>query len=374
MESRSAFHRNFRYIPCSLFLILSFWVNSFAEDELPKVPSDARAPVDTLFDRPLELERGIKLVYQDHFIEAINLFNNLKQDFPNHPAPYFYLAATYQSWMSSYRFNKFQSELEENVQKTIDIGNELLKTRQDDPWLNIYIGAAYGYRAVFRARKWNFIGAYLDGKKGTGNLNKALEKNSTSYDVYLGLGVYNYWRTARSSFIRIIAFWMPDKRDFGLEQLEFAVQHGRYVPDEATMALVTALYDYKKYDRSLEVLKKFMVRYQTQLITSLYLYGRLLVKCQRWPEVRQTFTEILKRLENYRFPSIGYQVECKYWMALALQGEDKPEEALKLAEAALEQSKERNKDVELEGPFDSFDDIKGRLEKLAKALRKSLEK
>jgi tetratricopeptide (TPR) repeat protein len=374
MESSPAFQRNLRYIPCSLFLILSFWAFSFAKDELPKVAPDARAPVDTYFECPFELERGIQLVYQDRFQEAITLFNSLQQAFPNHPAPYFYRAATYQSWMSSYRFNRFQSQLEENVQKAIDIGNELLKTRQDDPWLNLYIGAAYGYRAFFRFRSWNFIGAYIDGRKGIGNLNKALEKDSTSYDVYLGLGAYNYWRTARSSFVRIIAFWMPDKRDFGLEQLEFAVQHGRYVPDEATMALVNALYDYKKYDRGLEVLEKFMARYQTQLISSLYLHGRFLVEFQRWPEVRQTFTEILGRLENYPFPSIGYQVECKYWMALALQGEDKPEEALQLAEAALEQSKERNKDVELEGQFDSFDDIKGRLDKLAKALKKSLKK
>jgi tetratricopeptide (TPR) repeat protein len=374
MEFRPSFQRNFPYIPCSLFLILSFWVFSFANDELPKVPPDARAPVDTYFDCPLKLERGIQLVYEDRFQEATTLFNRLQQAFPNHPAPYFYRAAAYWSWMSSYRFNKFQSQLEEDVQKAIDIGNELLKTRQDDPWLNFYIGATYGYQAFFRGRSWNFIGAYVDGRKGLGNLNEALEKDPTLYDAYLGLGAYNYWRTARSSFIRIIAFWMPDKRDLGLEQMEFAAQHGRYTPDEATMALVTALYDCKKYCRALEVLEEFMAPYQTQLISSLYLHGRLLVEFQCWPEVRQTFTEILGRLENYRFPSIGYQVECKYWMALALQGEDKPEEALQLAEKALEQSKEQNRDVELEGQFDSFDDIKGRLDKLAKTLKKSLKK
>lgn len=369
MKNRSAFTVFFRYV---FFGLIYFHVSgavSLAKDKLPEVPPTARAPVDTLFHGPLD--RGIKLVYQDRFPEAILLFDSLQEVFPHHPAPYFYRAATYQSWMSSYRFNKFQAQLEADVQKAINIGNELLKQRQEDPWLNFYIGAAYGYRAFFKVRSWNFIGAYVDGKKGIGNFNKALEKDSTLYDVYLGLGAYHYWRTARSSFIRVIAFWMPDKRDFGLEQIEFTIRHGRYAPEEATLALVTSLYDYKKYQLAVEVLERFMAGYQTQLISSLYLHGRLLVEFQRWPEVRETFAEILSRLENYLYPSIGYQVECKYWMALALQGENQPQEALALAEAALAQSKLRNKEVELEGQFDSFEDIKGRLEKLAKQLKEA---
>lgn len=355
-----------------LFWLLLFRAVSLAEDELPRVPPGARAPIDTLFHDPLD--RGIKLVYQDRFQEAINLFDSLQQAFPHHPAPYFYRAAAYQSWMSSYRFNKFQAQLEENVQKAIQIGNELLKERQEDPWLNFYIGAAYGYRAFFKVRRWNFIGAYSDGKKGIGNFNKALEKDSTLYDVYLGLGAYHYWRTARSSFIRTLIFWMPDKRDFGLEQMEFAIRHGRYARGEATLALVTALYDYKKYSRALEVLETFMADYQTQLISSLYLHGRLLAEIQRWPEARARFEEILERLESYAYPSIGYQVECKYWIALALQDEGKRPEALALAEAALEQSKQRNQEAELEGQFDSFEDIKNRLEKLAKTLKELAKK
>lgn len=372
MKNRFAWGLFFQYVFWGLIGLPIFGFVSFAKDKLPDVPPTARAPIDTLFHGPLD--RGIKLVYQDRFQEAIFLFDSLQEVFPHHPAPYFYRAATYQSWMSSYRFNKFQAQLEENVQKAIEIGNELLKQRQEDPWLNFYIGAAYGYRAFFKVRSWNFIGAYIDGKKGIGNFNKALEKDSTLYDVYLGLGTYHYWRTARSSFIRTIVFWMPDKRDFGLAQMEFAIRHGRYATEEATLALVTSLYDYQKYSSALELLEKFMAGYQTQLISSLYLYGRLLVQFQRWPEVHTTFAEILSRLENYPYPSIGYQVECKYWMALARQGENRLQEALALAEAALVQSKLRNKEVELEGQFESFEDIKGRLEKLAKTLRELAKK
>lgn len=356
----------------TFFLLLYVPHLIFAKDELPNVPPNAKAPIDTLFHEPLS--SGIKLVYQDRFQEATALFDSLQEAYPDHPAPYFYRAATYQSWMSSYRFSRFQNELEENVKLAIDTGNDLLKERKDDPWLNFYIGAAYGYRAFFRVRSWNFIGAYIDGKKGIGNFKKALEKEPALYDAYLGLGAYHYWRTARSGFIRVIAFWMSDKRDFGLEQIEFAAQHGRYAPEEAGLALVTALYDYEKYEWALEVLEKFMALYQEQLISSLYLYGRIVFHFQRWPEVQETFEEILGRLENYPYPSIGYQVECKYWIAEALRGQDQPEEALSLAESALAQSEQRNKDTELEGQFNNFKDTKNRLKELKKALEKALEK
>jgi tetratricopeptide (TPR) repeat protein len=372
MKKSALFFVDFFQYLFIFFLLLNSQCFIFAKDELPKVPPDAKAPVDTLFHKPLA--RGIMLVYQDRFQEAVTLFDSLQQVFPDHPAPYFYLAATYQSWMSSYRFNKFQNELEENVKLAISIGNDLLKEREDDPWVNFYIGAAYGYRAFFRVRSWNFIGAYIDGKKGIGNFNKALEKEPALYDAYLGLGAYHYWRTARSGFIRVIAFWMSNKRDFGLEQIEFAMQHGRYAPEEASLALVTALYDYKKYERALEVIEDFMVLYEEQLISSLYLHGIILSHFERWPEVQETFEEILSRLENYPYPSTGYQVECKYWIAGALRGQGQLEQALSLTEEALKQGEQRNKDTELEGQFNNFDDTKDWLKELKKDVEKELEK
>jgi tetratricopeptide (TPR) repeat protein len=347
-------------------------INAAAKDELPKVAADAVAPIDSLFHQPLR--RGIDLVYQERFPESLQIFDSLQQIFPDHPAPYFYKAAVYQTWMSTYRFSNFQKELEDNVQLAINAGNELLKEREDDPWLNFYIGAAYGYRAFFRVRKWNWIGAFLDGKKGIGNFNKALEKEPQLYDVYLGLGTYHYWRTARSKFIRIMAFWMPDKRDFGLQQMAFSIHHGRYSPEEASLALVTALFDYQKYDRALAVLDSFMTQSEVIVTPALYLRGRLMAEFGNWSEAKALFTEIRDRLKTQLNASIGYQVECQYWIAEALRAEKDYQGAFTLTNETLLLSEQRNSDLELEGQFDSFDDIKNRLKKLQEELEKELAK
>ncbi len=341
------------------------------KDKLPEVAADAIAPQDSLFHEPLS--RGLQMVYEDRFQESIDLFDSLQMAYPDHPAPYFYKAATYQTWMSSYRFSKYQKELEENVQLAIDKGNAMLKLRKDDPWLNFYIGAAYGYRAFFRIRSFNWIGAYMDGKKGIGNFKKALKKEPSLYDVYLGLGSYHYWRTARSKFIRIVAFWMSDKRDFGLEQIDFSVRHGQYCPAEASLVHVTALYDYKKYDEALTVLDAFEQSARVKTMSSLYLRGRLMIQSEDWATVDAIFRELLTRLDNAPYTSIGYQVECKYWMAKAERAFGNSEAALALAREALLQSEQRDKDAELESQFESFNDIRDLLKDLKKSLEKNAE-
>lgn len=346
-------------------LTLLFVLPAFAQ-KIPKVPQGAIAPIDSTFDKPLK--QGIAFVYSDNYQKSLALFDSLKQIHPDHPAPYFNIAASYQAWMGSYRINNFQKKLEDNVEMAIDKGNKLLEQQPDDPWLNFYVGAAYGYRAFNRFRNSNWIGAFFDGRKGIGNFEESLKKDETLYDVYLGLGSYYYWRTARSKFIRAVAFWMRDKRKEGLQQIEFSIKHGRYCPPESIFGLVIALYDYEKYDEAYNILQTYMKEEQQNIISGLYLRGILEAKRNDWAQTSEMFTQILERLEAHPYQSIGYQVECKYWLALAAKGQNDLETAKKLTAEAYQLSKTRNKDKELEGPIFEFGKIMDMLDDLKKEL------
>ncbi len=358
-----------RFAGAALVLMLLTSLPAFSGDELPKVASGEIAPADAQFDGPLAM--GISLVYQDRYQEGLALFDSLQKEFPDHPAPYFYRAAIYQGWMSSYRFNTMSEKLETDIQTAIDKGNALLDENKDDPWLNFYVGASYGYRGFYRFRKFNWIGAYMDGRKGVGNFEKALDKDPTLYDVYLGLGSYHYWRTAKSKFIKVVAFWMRDKRDLGLKQIQFAIDHGRYSKPEATIGLVIALYDYERYDEALQLLETFLEPPQVQIVSAIYLRGRLMAKLNRWDEVERDFREVLSRLDDAPYRSVGYEVECKYWIAEALAQKGDTDAARELANEAYTLSRNRVKDKELEGPLDGFDDNMDRLKDLRKKLNKS---
>lgn len=340
----------------------------FSQNILPQPAAGVWAPIDPLFDA--SLSHGLALVYADRFAEGLALFDSLQKAYPDHPGPHFYKAATYQNWMSSYRFNGFQSELEENVEAAITKGTKLLRT-QNDPWLLFYMGGAFGYRAFYKFRNYHWLEAYQDSRKSLTYIQGGLQKQPTLYDAYLGLGSYDYWSTAKSIVLKLMTFLLGDRRDFGLTEITLAMEHGRYCREEARLVLVTALFDYQKYDRALAVLDQKEEPTRPPTMTELYLRGRLMFELGRWLEVEALFREILHRLENYPYPSLGYQVECKYRLATARQQRGDPVEALAYCEEALAQSEKRNAKSELESDLGSFSDTKAALKKLTLELQKA---
>ena len=54
---------------------------------------------------------------------------------------------------------------------------------------------------------------------------------------------------------------------------------------------------------------------------------------------------------------MGYRVECQYWIAVALVAQNKKAEALELVGSTLKLGEQRNRNRELEGPFESFSEI-----------------
>jgi tetratricopeptide (TPR) repeat protein len=317
------------------------------------------------------LSRGIALVYSDRFEESLALFDSLEKAYPDHPGPYFYKAATYQTWMSSYRFNGFQKELEKNVEEAITKGTKLLRTTHD-PWLLFYMGGAYGYRAFYKFRNYHWLDAYHDSRKSLNYIQTGLQKQPKLYDAYLGLGSYDYWSTAKSIVLKLLTFLIGDKRDFGLEEIKLAMRHGRYCRDEARLVLVTALFDYEKYEQALAALEEKETPARPASMTELYLRGRLMFEFGRWPEVETVFRELLKRLERHTHQSLGYQVECRFRIAQALQQQGRAPEALALADAALVLSEKRNAKAELESDLGSFSDILKALKRLGGELKKQM--
>ena len=335
-------------------------------DSVPEVAADAVTPPDPIFDKAAS--RGIHLVFNGHFRECMEIFNGLLPKYSDHPAPYFLKAAAYQVWMNNYRLNLFQTELEKNIQTAIDKGKKLLE-KGPDPWVNFYVGAAYGYQAFNGFRKHQWIAAYFDSKKGLNHLEEAFILDPKMYDVYLAFGSYHYWRTAKSDFIRIVAFWIPDQRELGLRQLQFSIDHGRYCPNEASYGLVNALFDYGEYEKAYDVLNRTIGKKTELGYSDLYLKGRLLIKLKKWQEAESVLLELIKRLESSEYPSVGYQVDCKYWIAVVFRAQKKNSEALAVAKDALRQSEKRNPDIELDGVFEDFDEIRDQLKILIDELQ-----
>jgi len=80
----------------------------------------------------------------------------------------------------------------------------------------------------------------------------------------------------------------------------------------------------------------------------------LIARVENWPAVEATFLQLLAKVPER---AVGYQVECKYWIARAIQARGSLEEARKLAAEALAQSLQRKPELEVESVLESFDVI-----------------
>ena len=368
-EKGASYGKSPKTLAALLFACILFSISpvfSHPAESVPDLPAGRVASKDPIFfDAVLP---AMNLVLHDRYEEGLLLFDELQKTYPDHPAPHFFKAATYQSWMSLSRLNRFEEEFEKNIELTIEKGDAFLK-RENNPWILFYVGAAYGYRAFNQFRKHNWINAYFDAKKGVDNFKGALEEDPQLFDVYLGLGSYHYWRTAKSDFLRLITFWIPDKRELGLRQIEFAFHHGAYSPDQAGYNLVAAYFDYGNYQKAMQTLNRILEKKKTAGLSDLYYKGRLLIEFEQWQEAESVFREILEVLGKDQVASTGYKTECLYWIAALLTKQKKRSEAIEFAEMALTESGKRNAASELEGPFENFTEIESRLERLLQYLK-----
>lgn len=204
-------------------------------------------------------QRSVDLVFHEKHEACLQMLDKFSHSYPNHPAPDFLKAACYQSFMNTFRTNRFTTIMDQHVDAAISKGLLLLK-HSDDPWLHFYIGASHGFRALNRFRRHAWLDALFNIKSSIDHLKEALAEAPNLYDAYMGIGVYNYWRTARSSFIRAVAFWMVDRREIGLQQLRFVLAHGVYGSHETSYNLIATLIDAGRFDSALNLVDHNIAR------------------------------------------------------------------------------------------------------------------
>src|SRR4030095_10934468 len=88
------------------------------------------------------------------------------------------------------------------------------------------------------------------------------------YDIYVGLGAFNYFAGTLPSVIKPFAWLLGAHGDknLGVEQLQQAMQKARYSRTEARIVYYTALLSNKEYGAAFPVLEKLIVDYPENFV------------------------------------------------------------------------------------------------------------
>lgn len=314
------------------------------------------AGVDTLVDK------AIVLVYHQEYFDAIAMCEEVIEKYPDNPMGYLGQAAVYHIITLNYRVSLFENQFDSLTTLAIKTGEKAIKQYKDDANAYFVLGAAYGFRGLNRIRKGQWFGAFRDGVRGVSNLMKAHEMKKDFYDVYYGLGLYYYWKSAKAKVLMFLRL-MKDEREKGIEYLKISIEKGNFSSTEAVFALIEIYYYEDRYEEALEAALSLQKRFANDPTWN-YLTAKILDKLNRWEESRKYFKILLNLLEASQYQANSYLAECHYGIARSSFELGDDETARKELQLALELSRLWDKEKEIEGPLLDFDKVLGRMTEL----------
>ncbi len=305
--------------------------------------------------------QGLDYVHQDEFFKASDEFKKLIDLFPDDPIGYFYVSATLQTMMDDFRNYGYLDEFNKYMDLAIEKGEEKKKRGNLVAYDCLYLGGAIGYRGIHKALTGDWFGAFVDGLKGKGYLERALKLDPEFYDVYYGLGTYHFWKSLKSK----IFWWLPfvkDNRQMGIDMIKLAIEKGKYSTEDAKFALVRIWVENKEYEKAFTMISELEKTHPDRPFL-LWFLAQAQRETQQYDETINTYQRLLEALTDSPYYHPEGEVECRYWLALAYFEDKNFEDSRKQIDAilAFEKKSQENKNIK-------------HFVKKAKGLRKKIKK
>jgi len=263
--------------------------------------------------------KGIDYASTLKYEKAIKAFDELIQREPKNPRGYFLKSATYFWIFSTDMHNEAVGDtLKDLSLQAIEIAENWLDENEDDIDALFYLGGSYGTLGRYYGATKSFLKAYWYGQKGKNYLEEVVEKDSTYYDAYLGLGIYHYLADVLPKFVKILSFVLgvEGDKDLGIKELNIASEKGRYTKSEALFFL-GAIYTYREreYEKAIKIFTKLLDKYPDNCGALIHL-GRCYTFMGKCELALQTYYKILNSNdESRRIPmiSLHYQMGDVYY-------------------------------------------------------------
>lgn len=215
-------------------------------------------------ERTEEISAGIDAMYNLRFQEAAAIFDAMIQKRPDDAAGYFFRSEIH---LWKYVFDYSEPDYRKFLlfcDRAIAVAEKRLAERPDDMFAQTIVGAAYGFRALANFRAEQYVKAALDGRSCYGYLNDAVRKDSTLYDAYLGLGIFQFGVGALPSFLQRVLnlAGIQGNAEEGLRKVRLAAERSLWAKNDATLFLGLMNVYYKRdFTQGLEYLRRIQKKY-----------------------------------------------------------------------------------------------------------------
>ncbi len=252
----------------------------------------------------------LHFTFAEKYDEAWLLIDRLKDSLPNDPLPHILRAGLDDYWMLDYTTNSLENEFNAEIDTALNLSKQF--KRSDPALYHFFRGIAYAYRATRKGRNRQVLPAVRDGRRALKELRKALKYDSTLYDAYLPIGIFDY---ALSELPGIVKFFIgnKDRREQGLKEVELAATKGWLTRTAARDALAWMLAYHGEYRRAAEIARELVREYPSSRSfrwTLVYALRRM----GKWKEALDVYSELFYLIASDPRQSDYNIAVILYWM------------------------------------------------------------
>jgi len=267
----------------------------------------------------------LKSIYSCNFDSADLKISHYISAYPKEPQGYF-LSVLSDWWKINLdRKNvSLDEKLEEKVNKTIDLCDELLDKNSKDVDALIYKGASLGYKGLTKSLRENWLSAADDGRQALNLLDEALELAPKNKEALLGIGIYNYFAEyipERYQFLKplMIIFPKGDKLK-GVAQIKDAADNSKIAMYEAKYIIAYFNLQYERNFVEAELYSKSMFEefpanpvFEKMLYNCYSGFGKFTEALDGWTKVRN---KNISKERGFEYEAVLR--EADYYISLSL--------------------------------------------------------
>jgi hypothetical protein len=252
--------------------------------------------------------QGIDLILNQEYNRADSLFNVVIIRYPDHPAGFLYKDAVLQAYAMDFDVpverQKFDSLLELGRKKA---------QRIESPWREYFLGTADGYEAYEKVERGDWFGGVRKGMASASWFEDIIEKDSSFYDAYVGVGAYYYWSSRKTAFIRWLPF-IKDYREQGIGMLVTGAELSEYNRFAAISALVSIYLDAEEY-KKVEEWSRYGLKFYPKNRVFLWGLATALDRQKCFRDAVVAYDCLLENILNVHAPNTYGEIVCRLNLA-----------------------------------------------------------
>ena len=295
-----------------------------------------------------DVKAVMKFMFTEDFDHADSVAKQVKSELPDSPLGGILRLASLEfymtDWSTDERVDEFMSEYDaanEMCRKAIDETEGAEKAK----W-HMFRGAVVGFKAVHYARRYqektNVLRALKYAKEALDEFGRAYDLDSTLYDCYLAMGLYDL----AISYMQKKIPWLSseNRKKSGMAKLSIAMEKSDLFKPLAMMAYVYVYMYEDNPDLALQYLGFLKTMYPNSR-TLAWLELDVYLENERWYYGQQTAENLLATLEKKQPNCYVNQAEAHIAIARCwyhLGDADDAREHLDLAKALLDKQTDEN--------------------------------